>query len=547
MQRIIQVFRIPLRTTPPGVRTLLPFGPPPIVSPSRRPSITPSLRLLLAVILLLVSQLHAAPPARNKLDLLLRDYGAKQVQFAADMQALADFCEANSFADDAARIRLLAAPVAEQTLDVDALPEFRQPDLPPGLPRIENEWRTRLRSLQTTYAQDVYLLSQRAVRDGFPSHAFEFIRETAFHDPDHRLARKALGYVPYENGWATPFAAERQRRGYVWHDRFGWLPRTQVERYENGERYYGGRWITAAKEASIRTDPDKAWEVLTEHFEIHTNHSLERGVELGVALEDFHRFFVREFAGFFNTPQQMQALFDPGSADVRGAANRHKVWYFRTREEYIAALQPHQQGIEVTNGLYMPGLRTAYFFDDPDNPDGRTETLFHEVTHQLFGESARSIQDVGADANFWIVEGIACYMESFDRESRPMTVGDPLHIRIHWARVRVVEEDFLVPLADFAAMGMREFQFGRDHATLQKYYSQASGLAHFFLHYEQGLYREALIAHLSQIYSPNARIRARVQGMDALTGVSYAELAEQYKDYAAALPALLDEPVADDR
>lgn len=486
---------------------------------------------------------EGAAPARNKLDLLLQAYAQKQAQFSADMRALADFCEMKGFADDAARIRDLAVPIAEQTLDVDALPEIRQPELPFGLPPVENEWRTRLHALQTTYAQDVFLLSQRAVKDGFPTYAFEFIREAAFHDPDHRLARKALGYVPYENGWATPFAAERQKRGYVWHDRFGWLPRTQVERYENGERYYDGRWMSASKEATLRTDVNNAWEVLTEHFEIHTNHSLERGVELGVLLEKFHRFFMREFAGFFNTPQQMQALFDPGSSDVRGEGRRHKVWYFRTRDEYIAELKSKQQGIEVTNGLYLPGMATAYFFDDPDNPDGRRETLFHEVTHQLLGESSRNRVDVAQDANFWIIEGIACYMESFNPDAEGAQVGDPLHTRIHWARVRVVEENFMIPLDQFAAMGMREFQFGHDTPTLQKYYSQASGLTHFYMHYEQGLYRDALIAHLSQIYSPNARIRARVQGMDALIGVSYDDLGMQYQDYVRGLPSLLDEPM----
>jgi hypothetical protein len=301
--------------------------------------------------------------------------------------------------------------------------------------------------------------------------------------------------------------------------------------------------MSATKEATLRADVKNAWEVLTEHFEIHTNHSLERGVELGVALEDFHRFFMREFAGFFNTPQQMQALFDPGSADVRGEGRRHVVWYFRTRDEYIAALASKQPGIEVTNGLYLPGVPAAYFFDDPDNPDGRQETLYHEVTHQLLSESSRSRIEIAQDANFWIIEGIACYMESFHPDAEGPLVGDPLHTRIHWARVRIVDENFFIPLDRFAAMGMREFQFGHDTVTLQKYYSQASGLAHFYLHYEQGLYREALIAHLSQIYSPNARIRARVQGMDALTGVSYDELARQYQDYIRGLPSLLDEPV----
>ena len=81
--------------------------------------------------------------------------------------------------------------------------------------------------------------------------------------------------------------------------------------------------ISAEREAANRSDFHHAWKIRTEHFEIVTDYSLERGVELGVALEDFHRFFVREFAAFFNTPQQMQALFNAGAANTRDTGDRH--------------------------------------------------------------------------------------------------------------------------------------------------------------------------------------------------------------------------------
>lgn len=477
----------------------------------------------------------AAQPVRSRLERLQSEYVGLHAQFAADMVALAEFCASAGFADEAARIRQLAVPIDEQTADIDRLPDKQQPPVPKGLDPVEQEWRLRLRTLQTAYAQNLFLLSRRAINDGLPSQAFHWTREAAFHNPDHQQARRALGYVPFEDGWSTPFAADRQRKGFVWHERFGWLPRTHVERYERGERYYNGRWIPASKEASIRSDFRQGWRVLTEHFEIHTNHSLERGVDLGRALEDYHRFFVREFAAFFNTPQQMQALFSSGSNEQR-ASRRHTIHYYRTRDEYVAALRPRQSNIEVTNGLYLPSDRVAYFFDDPNDPDGHLQTMFHEVTHQLLGESARTIANVGQDANFWIVEGIACYMESFRRDGDRLTVGDPRHPRIHWARVRVAEESFFVPLQQFCALGMREFQFGVDLPMLQRYYSQAAGLVHFFLHYDGGVYRDALITHLSQVYSPDSRVRSKVAGLDELTGISYDELGRQYAAYISSLP-----------
>jgi hypothetical protein len=231
-------------------------------------------------------------------------------------------------------------------------------------------------------------------------------------------------------------------------------------------------------------------------------------------------------------------LFNSGSSDLRGVGKRHVIHYYRTRNEYVATLKPRQSNIEVTNGLYLPSDRIAYFYDDPGNPDGNLETMFHEVTHQLLGESARSIANVGQDEK--LIEGIACYMESFERDGDRLTVGNPLHSRIHWARVRVVEEQYLIPMQRFTALGMREFQFGADFQTLQRYYSQASGMVHFFLHAQDGAYREPFISHLAQVYSPDARVRARTAGLDVLTGVSFEELDRQYDEYIRSLPSALD-------
>jgi hypothetical protein len=135
-------------------------------------------------------------------------------------------------------------------------------------------------------------------------------------------------------------------------------------------------------------------------------------------------------------------------------------------------------------------------------------------------------------------------MESFRREGGHFSVGDPLHSRIHWARVRLLEEDFFMPMAEFTSMGRRQFQFGFDDKTLEKCYSQVSGMVHFFLHAQDGAYREAFISHLSQVYSPDKRIRDRVRPLDELTGVPFEELDRQYAAYIESLPSALDSTAA---
>ena len=77
-------------------------------------------------------------------------------------------------------------------------------------------------------------------------------------------------------------------------------------------------------------------------------------------------------------------------------------------------------------------------------------------------------------------------------------------------------------------MGMNEFQSA---PNIEKNYSQASGLVHFLMHYEGGMYREALSEHLSDIYSLNRGVRENPRSLETITGVDYAELDRQYGEY----------------
>ncbi|QDU37905.1 hypothetical protein Mal4_22240 [Maioricimonas rarisocia] len=478
---------------------------------------------------------NAVAGTAEALELLRQRHEARRTEFVSQLRALAGEVDESGDAARAHGLKRLALQVEQQSLDLDELPETYR-----GTAGTTDEFEEQLWHLQEEYAADVYLLSRRAVRGGFPSYAFHLVREVAHHDPDHRRARELLGYVRYGDTWTTPFAASMQRKNFQWHDRFGWLPASHVEKYEEGLRLFNGRWMDAETEARHRTDFDNAWEIPTEHFLIVTNHSLERGVELGQALEDFHRFFVRELAAFFNTPQQMQKLFDGGSAAVRGAGSRHIIHFYRNRQEFVLRLQRKQPNVAISNGLYLPSDRIAYFYHRPEDPQANMETMYHEVTHQLLGESVRRTPDVGRDADFWLVEGIACYMESFRRENGELTAGDPDHVRIYWAREYALRQDFIVPMQRLTQMGMREFRLGGDVATLQRYYAQSAGMTHFFMHYRDGIYREALIEHLARMYSPDARVRRRATTIAELAGVSFETLDQQYLEHLRTLDAMVD-------
>ena len=475
------------------------------------------------------SRAGSSPSSRNILQVHQRSHRELRQKLAGSLEELARFCDEKQFTEAAAKIRRLAVPAQAQEFQVDLLPKQVQPEIPLDLSADERYWRSQLRRFQKLYAKDLYLLSRRVLKAGYPSYVYHLVREVAYHDPDHKSARRLLGYVRYGNEWITPFASQMTRRRMVWHDKFGWLRSADVAKYEKGERKFGQRWMSAAQEAAIRQDFDKhPWEVGTDHYLIKTNHSLERGVEVAVALESFYGFFFQTFAGFFNTPEQLEKLFEgaTGGSRSRATAKPFEVHYYRSRDEYNRRLKLKIPQIEITNGLYYTTDRTAYFYHDPASTN--EATLYHEAAHQLFYESEPRDRPIAVNGNFWIVEGIACYVESFQRKNGRFSLGDPEYVRFRNGRYRYLNDDYYVPLAQFARMGMQAFQTDE---KIKENYSQASNLAHFFMHYDDGQYRDAVIEHLSQIYGARRHRLAGVQSLAELTGVDFAQLDRQYGEY----------------
>lgn len=480
-------------------------------------------------------RVEAAAPVDKTYELLLRAYRARQEEFAAELGKLADDCEAKGFASDAADLRALAKPLDERALQFDELPETVLPEISTTFQPDEREWRSRLRSLRQQYAADLFKQSVAARQKERITFAYRLVRETAFHDSDHERARSLLGFVKVDDRWMTPFRKQMLKEGKVWHAKFGWLPEKDVARYDAGERFCRGQWMSAAREDGVRKDFNNAWEVRSEHFLIKTNHSLERAVEISVALERFHAFFVRTFAAVFVSPSQLRQLFEGGLSSNPQPPKKHVVHYYRTREEFVERLVSKQREVIFSNGIYMPSDRIAYFFHKPDSAEELEETMYHETTHQLLSESIRGKPvAVGINADFWVVEGLACYLESFHPADG--TFGDPRHVRVAWAK-KYFEEGVYLDMEPFTAMGQAQFQCARMPEgeerveQLRRHYAQAAGLCHFLMHYEDGLYREALVTYLSQVYHEAPKNRNRVPTLAELTGVSFEELDAQYADH----------------
>ncbi len=485
--------------------------------------------------------------------------------FERDIHKLAEWCNEHGMVEAAQRTLTLAAPTEPGALRDVRLPREVQPVIPPGAVDNQRVWAGRLSTIRKDYARQLYRLSRHVLDLGFPSYAMDLVREVAFHEPDNPNARRLLGYTlfkdkerseerGYRGEWVTPYEARMRGslKRHVWSDKFGWVPQSHLARYEQGLRPWKGTWISAEKDAQLRRSFSNAWVVETEHFKVRTNYSLERGVEIASRLEDYYKFFRNTFATFFETPAELRERFRGVTRSRRlPPPEQMEVHYFRTKDEYVSRLIRKIPQISMTEGLYYEPDKTCYFFHNPTREnDG---TLFHEATHQFFdiptaehrmtaarlraraaGQRQYNNWIIGEQANFWVIEGIACYMESFELTPDGFQLGNPDYIRFRAAHHRLTESDYYVPLAEFSAMGLQEFQ---NHPQIAQNYTQASGVAHFLMHYDDGRYRDALIDLLSQMYRPDLKNLSQTPSLAQLTGVSYEELDRQYREHILGLYA----------
>lgn len=485
----------------------------------------------------LTAQVSKTTKAERALANLQSSHREVHQLFADDLERIAQTCEATGLKEIAGRVRRLAEPIDPDLLRFEPLPRSVQPPIP-APESDEFSWQAELRTSRKAYAAELDKLASQAVKGGLPSYAFQLIREVAFHDSDHARARRLLGFVRHKDEWVSPFESKKLKNKEVWTAQWGWLPATHVARYENGERLNGVRWVTAERDAQLREDFANAWEIRTEHYQLRTNHSLEHAVSLASSLEEFHRFFEQTFAGFFSDPKRLQLLFDNPTAAAKAAAKPFRIHFFRSRDEYIAQLhKKYGEQIKITNGLYDTDDLIVYSFHNPDEP--AEPTLYHEATHQLLAAHLRPSPVLARDENFWLIEGIACYIESFRIKDGEVSLGDPRSVRFVASRFRKLIDNYYVPLAKLTAMGKDEFQ-RQPPIVIRNNYSQSAGLVHFFMHFENGRYRDDLIEHLRQLYK-QAETGQRPKSLEELIGVGFAELDQQYGEYVIRVSQSLKE------
>ena len=491
---------------------------------------------------------------------LAREAAALKTGYAADLGRLAAWCREKNLSAEAKTTTDLVAPPDPHKIVLPVLPgEIGSFQVRPGLSGDAAAWHRRLWKLRQDYAAALFALATRCVGRRQASLAYRLALDAIGADPDHEGARRVFGYQKYGNQWHTPYEAAMLRGGMVWNERFGWIEKANLPRYQRGQRLLGVTWIDAANDDTLHAKIANGWDIETEHYRIRTNHSIEAAAALGAKLENLHRIWRQVFLGYYASQADIEALFSdkpprgypagshpegtrqgatqrvpatdhgPRTTDIlvderpiiRAATARLDVVYFRDKEQYCEALKPSVPEIGISTGLYVAENRIAYFFAGSEDSE---RTMYHEATHQLFWQSRRVGRDVGCKANCWLLEGIAMYMETLRRQRDCFVLGGLDDARLEAARYHLEKKDFYVPFEKLVRMGVRDVQ---GHPEITKLYSQVAAMTSFLMHYGNGRYRDALVGCLAAVYdgSQDPDLLART------TGSSYSELDKQYKEY----------------
>jgi hypothetical protein len=465
-------------------------------------------------------------------DELARTYRQLVEKYQRQLEELAVWCEERGLQRQAAETRAWFHPPAADKIYFPIIPKERGPGVPsPTLSGEEGEWQARFFRLRRGQAGALFELARRAVRTGRATWAFELLLAALRENPDDEGIRRILGFQLYQGAWRRPYELRRLRAGEIWHEKYGWVPRQHLPRYEAGLRPYGDRWLPAAEVQQLRQNIQNGWVVETERYRIVTNHSLEAGVKLAEELDKLYQVWAQLFVRFYVTEAQVVALFDAQSRYSLPPLPRMLVVCFRDQEDFRNSLRSAFPIIDRVNitGVYYGPKRAAYFFwsEPPD-----WTNIYHEATHQLFAETRRMAPNAGKNQNFWVIEGAALYMETLREENGFYVLGGWEAQRVCDARFNLISRGKHIPLDRLVSMGMDQFQ---SYLELGELYSQCAAVMHFLMHYDLGRYRDAAVRYLDQVYSG----RDDLLTLSRLTGKTLAELDQEYQSYMRSGPELV--------
>ena len=427
--------------------------------------------------------LLAAPlqPARTAID----------ATFKQQLEKLATKCDELGLVEQSRMSREWIVPrrTGRQVLFVAA--DATWPVSMDGEKPFVTKWREHFLQGRRDQAARLFELAQQRLTGGHAASAYQLVHEVLHEDPDHKQARAILGYRLSGDRWIQPGGSIRKRSGRSTHPKFNWRRATY-------------------------------WQIESPHFRITTNHSAEMGNKLAERLERFQSLWRQVFFSNWSTHAALADRFAGGNSTL-GTSRKHEIVLFKDRQEYMSKLASVGPQIKVSLGYYAKDQRTSLFYAGDDRT---VSTWFHETTHQLFQEAGNAVHDVGEKWNFWIVEGIAVYMESLIQRDGYYSLGGFDADRLQYDRWRTLRGEPCLPLSEIVELGREDLQ---KHTDIRRIYTRAAAFAHFLMDAEDGEHRDALMRFLNAVYLG----RDSAGTLAARTGIAYDTLEKRLPTFLA--------------
>jgi hypothetical protein len=378
-------------------------------------------------------------------------------------------------------------------------------------------------------------LAKSCAKVGLYTRCYDLVGEVLDLDPDNAEARKIRGFVKKDGRWVSKFEAQLMKDNVLYKDKQGviqgWVPKKDVKKWDEGLRPFAGGWLPEEQEIQKRQQNEyRGWSVESEHFEVKTGVSRAAAYEWGQFLEDYYDAFFRNFLNFFDVEDGAKLLFD-----VKPLKKKHIVICFQDRNRYLQHVKAEHGNERIlleSAGFFGPcgSIKCSHFYKTDD--DESIMTMLHECTHQLFDETKEE-RSHGSQGNNWVVEGIASYIETWQKVGGKWVPGrNTNHGRLQIAKQFLAQNPGW-KLSDFLAIGNKEFH--EQNRGLN--YCLAEALSHFLMHYDNERYREDFVRFIAIYYEGKARENSlyehlQIPGPEA----KRAEVLEaQFKDYMSKL------------
>lgn len=397
---------------------------------------------------------------------------------------------------------------------------------------------TRLKSADKKQGVELVKLATGCMKVGLFTRAFDMINYVLEISPDDSKARKILGYKKdtKTKTWISAWEYNHRKKNFLTKE--GWFEKKKKKDFDKGLRPYKGKWLSAEREKSIRTRNEYApYTVKSEHFEVQTNMGRERAWEFALKLEDFYTQFFRVFIGYYDQIAGARLLFNRPETK-----KMHLVILFPSRNDYLTHVKQEKGNdklLRESAGFYSGSDRKSRFYWS-DNEEETYRTFYHEVAHQLFAET-KSTRSGGSRGNNWVVEGIAVYIETWKKIKGNWVPG----YEIDSSRMKIAQR-FLAANGDWSLQGFAHIdndQFHKVNRGLN--YCLAGALCHFFMHYNDEVYKEDFVRFLSAYYMGKVSNNSLAEYIKIEGGGGFNALEKQFKEYMATLGEKKPEPEAE--